>query len=1084
AVQSGAQAKEIEGRARELLAGISAESPLLRILRERASLVLSHASSRRAAPEGLIDRTLALYRKMLEEHPERLDWRYQIFRLQLALDRTEDLERELRGWIVPARAENTWRIALGYILAENGRLEEAIKIFELVAANDELGPGDWEALANWYLATNDDARRNDALLRRYASMSEWQLARLLRQKGSELARRGDGVPSELDPDNLRALRALLAKARQPERHLGLVGDLYKKVKDFRLLESLADGMLGHSARQVYPYLLHSRQVIRLIHEEATSDELVARIRALARKAGPGLDRRALLMLGSLVDRRASEVGNQPGPHMRRALAAMTAAFQGVWLTGERRLMAGFLAALGKQGGDGFAAEQERQLRELCRLETERSFDRLAIAGDLQRSIWAHGRHAAAIDGLEAAIAEYREAMGSKIANETNGVIETLIGWLEERRQFTRAESWLSAELRRTELGSQNDWLTQRLYSVYVKCLELGGTVSLGRGKSLYQRARTLIGDALFGRGPDQVRQTLEKFLALHVAAKRNAGIHGAPEELERFAGGKLRELLGIVPNQSQQLVQSVATTLHQLLGTKAALRLLIERIETEPRWLARAGRGGWQRFVHLLAKWRGQTPDLGGLEPRLLAIVLGELERDLTTLRSVNRTMYQINYSRFWSEKRSDFARTAMKVVELHPGSSARQLYAARYLWHGLALRKPAIQVLAGAEERRILDAAGSYTLVTWLHEEKRFAESLPVLERLLEAHPDRIDYRLSRVRALHGVSRDHAALALLKDSAVDLHKRKLWNEASILKLAELSLACGFHVESVGYFEELIPLHQRTHARRGVGNGILSHYLSQLARAYGKLGNADKAVETASAAVVAWDPPNRRNALGSLKKVVSEIGDLDAYVERWSKKVLSTGMDAPVVRKVLGEVYLDRRDYPKAIAQLDLARSLAPDDAEVYRSLIRALEGMGDEQAACRCLLDSIRVSPLDMDLYESLARRYESQGDSDAAERAWTSLVEIMPGEAEGHRRLARHRETQKRYAEASVQWRQVVRVRSLEPDGWLALARVQVRSGRRDAAKETLQHVLESKWEDRFGDVHAQARRLLAQLAGGPPR
>ncbi|MHC4816165.1 MAG: hypothetical protein ACYTFN_24175, partial [Planctomycetota bacterium] len=58
-----------------------------------------------------------------------------------------------------------------------------------------------------------------------------------------------------------------------------------------------------------------------------------------------------------------------------------------------------------------------------------------------------------------------------------------------------------------------------------------------------------------------------------------------------------------------------------------------------------------------------------------------------------------------------------------------------------------------------------------------------------------------------------------------------------------------------------------------------------------------------------------------------------------------------------------------------------------------------------------------------------------------------------------------------------QVVRVRSKEPDGWLSLGEAQVKAGQLEDAKKTVDHLLKTKWDKRFKNVDARARRL-AQL------
>ena len=64
-------------------------------------------------------------------------------------------------------------------------------------------------------------------------------------------------------------------------------------------------------------------------------------------------------------------------------------------------------------------------------------------------------------------------------------------------------------------------------------------------------------------------------------------------------------------------------------------------------------------------------------------------------------------------------------------------------------------------------------------------------------------------------------------------------------------------------------------------------------------------------------------------------------------------------------------------------------------------------------------------------------------------------------------------------MQWRQVIRVRSLEPDGWLGLANSQIHARDYDGARESIEHVLKTKWEARFKDAKTRARGLKRVLA-----
>ena len=72
---------------------------------------------------------------------------------------------------------------------------------------------------------------------------------------------------------------------------------------------------------------------------------------------------------------------------------------------------------------------------------------------------------------------------------------------------------------------------------------------------------------------------------------------------------------------------------------------------------------------------------------------------------------------------------------------------------------------------------------------------------------------------------------------------------------------------------------------------------------------------------------------------------------------------------------------------------------------------------------------------------------------------------------------------AEAIEQWQQVIRVRTDEPNGWLSLSRAQVLAGEKTAAIKTLQQVIATQWDSRFGDVKRKALQILAPLSK-PPR
>ena len=116
----------------------------------------------------------------------------------------------------------------------------------------------------------------------------------------------------------------------------------------------------------------------------------------------------------------------------------------------------------------------------------------------------------------------------------------------------------------------------------------------------------------------------------------------------RFAREKLPELITLAHNDGPRLVNIVAREVKELEGPRAGIRVLLDRIEDEPRWYARVGKGGWSQYAWNLARWRYEVRHLGDLESRLLRVVLTEIERDLLSLQSRNRSIYQVNNKYFW----------------------------------------------------------------------------------------------------------------------------------------------------------------------------------------------------------------------------------------------------------------------------------------------------------------------------------------------------------------------------------------------------------------------------------------------------
>ncbi|MDJ0522501.1 MAG: VIT domain-containing protein [Planctomycetota bacterium] len=1065
------------------------DMPLERLYRERLAATLAYAASRKSATPDTVAAVLGAFARGDEadrarlakdkEAIELLDWRYQTYRLLVARDDVDTLTATLDDWIVPAKVQSRWRKARGYIHAETGNLPAAIEQFEEVRKLDELAAADYRTLADWYLVRGDDARRADAMQRYYGYQSEWQLSNLAWRLGNT-RRRAGGVPGDFDPETLNVLKALFRKARYPGNYWWRQRDLYRATKDHRILASMGEALTGHTREATYGYLGRITQIMGEVHEEATLDEIQTHLERLAAATDSALERRALKLALSLAAGRASLVKEKDPAHGRRALAALKAAFQESWQTGEPLLMARFLRGLGRVADTDVRAEQLRQLEALRTRAEAGTSERLWISDALAQTHWVYGEHERALGVLDAALAEIRTKHEGRVPLDARSAFDRYVNWLVNRSRFADAERYVLAEIERWDLPMRKRGLRRMLYNHYVEAVRRGGSVSLGRGTALFRAAAALMERAMADE-PAYAGEILSTFCQLHRRANEVRSPRGAGKLLLAYARERMPALLERLPINATSHFTTVTSTVRSLEGPRTGLSLLLDRHDAEPRWLDRIGYDIWQRAVYNFARWRREAGSIGDLEPRLEKLVLAQLERNLKLGGSHGSYFWNVRNKWSWPQKADAFAATAERVAELDPSSLAVVQRCANLLRHSLRRLRAGTAMLQRAHGRGILDLRARWTLTSWLVADRAFDDALPLAQALVKEKPDNLDYRMKLVAAYAGLKRAEDVASTLDAAEAHFREAKRWRENVAAKLGETAAANRMPERAERWLEEAIRLRQEARGHRGGRDSRLSRYYRGLAKARGELGKTVEAVQAASTAILSANVRNRREfsaAIKSLDEALQSAPSLAAYVETYEAEVAKTGLDAPVLRKALARAFTKRGDHAAAVHHLRTARELEPGDGEVHKALVAAYDELGDQAGAIDALFGSIRLAPHAVDAYRSLAERYAKAGDKAGAERAHTTLVEAAPHQAAGHRALAGVREGQERWVEAAVQWRQVVRTERLDPTGWLALARVLVRTGDAAEAREALDHVMTSDWESRFGDVKAEAAEILRRL------
>ncbi len=1055
------------------------------MLKQRALVMVLRLASRKAAKPALVEQVRKYLDTRIAAKDELVDrWRMLKYQFLIARDEPAELEQTLREWIRATETTSPWRKSLALLLAELGKLDEAIRIMETLGADQQLTGSDWRTLASWYTVKNRRADQENATHSAWLATPEQYLAqRLYQARNRWLGYNNQSLPTEMDEATLQAIAALLTKAGNPENYFYHIRDLYQASRDFRVLKTVPRGILGHSPQQIYPYLTQvTNQLLIEIRNEAPADELLQEIKKLRdEKKLTAVDARALDLLEAMVERRASEVLNQPGPHVAAALAALQRAFAREWTSGEHVLMSGWLAGLGKLPDPQLQAEQLRELTALAKLVPENSREQMLILRDKYKLLyWHYGQKREAITDFSAALRAYEQAQKNKLPqnilpHEDNHLLQDLVSMLQDHGEHAAGEKLINEHLARVQQQPQRETLQDMLWNLYNHALEHRGEVTLGKGAELLQELSKL-GLARINAELTEYRrhEAVSRYVQTIDIARRNK-IEGATELLKTFL---FTEMGKILPKQISQYASTATAPLHvtrELLGPMFTLQYGIERMEQWPRWMNLGWNSSWQTFGNEVAHQRQLAAERkqndAALEERLLKLIVENLRIELSTGDQRYYYLYHSSYP--WREKYPVFLETANDVYREHKTSGRRVVRIADYVWM-LENHSRAIEMLLEAEDRGVLDLNGQLKLVEYLRHEKRYPETIALLARLIKRYPDAMAYRAQLIESYHFAKRPEQARQTLQAAEVHFHAGGRWTDSNIATLAHSLLIAEMPQRASELFQEAITLRIRAVNNRTLNDQTLSSWYQQLARTYAKLKKTALAVEAASGAIMCWGATHqhRTEAMSTLEQVLSQAADLPEYIKQLDAETAKTGRDSPLLRKQLGKVLQARGKYDEAVAQFQLAKELQPNDRELYEHLLQCLDALQRPEEGTRVLLAQLDMNRHDLKLYEQLAERLKK--DEALSERALTNIIEAAPNEAENHQALAKIREKQQRWDEAIQHWQEVAELRRLEPTGLLGLAAAQIHGKQPDAARKSLEQLRKTEWPLRFND----ALRVLPDL------
>jgi len=1094
------------------------------VLRKRAWSIVQNLSVRKKASPKLVNRVLKYIDSAIEQaktttkqlnteadDDEPIDltvgWKRVKYNFLIALDRPDELETALKQWINTDQWNIPWRRALANLSAERGEIEAAIQILESIENNDELSPADYQILANLYLVQDQREKYERSRIQTYKAMQEYQLSNFIAQTQNRTNQQQG--PHELDEEVLFAYTALFEKTSNPANYYYRVQSTYTSTLDFRSLAMVPESLLGRTQDQMYGCLqTFKTAIVEHVRKESTADEMLATLTdwrkrihngEVPRGADPNehskeLDLRALDLIEVLLERQSAKVLNQPGPHADNALAALQRAFKTEWQDGEKVLYAWFLRSLGRiaheKSETALLPLQTEQLRQLKQLydESKPASDERVIIGQRYADLLFtyYEKRDEGLRFFKTVIDEVAAANDGLVPFQHHTAVTFYAGLLQHNSRFEEAEAFLQKHMDATTSESQHWVYVIAINHLHVRALHSRGRTSLGEGEELFDNLIARL-EELCATNDDNHRYHLLTEINNHFnnVLNGNYQFKNADKNLLKFVNQRLPQLLEPQHSNYQYIVQQFGQTIRHRINALEALSYLLDRMEEYPMRYEYTYQNAWQQHAWQLAEYRHTAANqnnnkerLAKLEQRLLPLVLKNLREELINQRNMHRAFYDIDHSYFWKEKAGEFLKLAEEILKERKDSPRIIAFIAKYMYEDLDKHDRAIEVLLIAERSGLLDDNGLSQLIGYLHSQSRYAESIALLEPYVDRRPDTMSLRVLLMRAYYYTKRQQQLNELISATDEHFHQAGRWNEGHIVEFARVCDETKKHKRAVGYFEEAINLHQRSQPNRGIGNGTLSRYYRDLANAYSDLGETDKAVDAASAAIVSWGSrqEDRANALNDLLNVLRSAKDLPKYIQGLDAKAKKTGQDSPILRKALGKVFQDRKEWKSAITQYKLAVELQPTDRDLYQALITCFDQLEETASATQQLLTQIDFDKHNLQLYVDLANRL--QADEHQAERAATSIVESAPNEAESHQALAMFRTEQEKYQQAIPHWKKVAELRKLEPTGLLGLAETQAKMKDWNGLKSSLKQLRENEWPARFNTLQNDIRNLENKL------
>lgn len=184
-----------------------------------------------------------------------------------------------------------------------------------------------------------------------------------------------------------------------------------------------------------------------------------------------------------------------------------------------------------------------------------------------------------------------------------------------------------------------------------------------------------------------------------------------------------------------------------------------------------------------------------------------------------------------------------------------------------------------------------------------------------------------------------------------------------------------------------------------------------------------------------------------------------------------------------GLALLDAKRFDEARVSLERAAALKPDEANIFESLGRAYDGIGEAAHAVMNFKRAIELDPALFQSYNDLGATYFKTGDYAQAEASFSEALRLKPEAHASRFNLALCYARQGRYGEAAQQLERAIQARSDDPEAFYELGLAYEQMGKAGNAIRAYEQGRQLASSPELADRMAEGLRRLRTVAPRNP-